>query len=70
MCESGIFVGGFLEVCKTHKQIWEFHLFTGGYPQSHQIFFFLWTETAQRPGATRAALEDGGADDLEGEELG
>jgi hypothetical protein len=70
MCESGIFVRGFLEVCMTRKQIREIHLFTGGYPQSHTIFFFLWTETAQRSGATPAALEDGGAGDLEGEELG
>jgi hypothetical protein len=53
MCESGIFVGGFLEVCKTQKQIWENHLFTGGYLQSHHIIFFLWTETSQQPGLLR-----------------
>jgi hypothetical protein len=63
-------LGGSCKICKTQKKIWEIHLLTGGYPQSGPIFFFPWTGTAPWPGATPAALEDGGASDLEGEELG
>jgi hypothetical protein len=60
---------GFLEVCKTQKQIWEIHLFSGGRPQSRPIFFLLWTETEDR-GASASGLRNGGVGVWDGEGLG
>jgi hypothetical protein len=63
MCNSGIYPGGILEVCKTHKQIWEIHLFLGGFRAKPVVFFLCWdSPTAtnrsrrQRPGGRRARV--------------
>jgi hypothetical protein len=77
---GGIYPGGILEVCKTQKQIWEIHLFSGDFVQNRSFSSFGFEQSRdrgslaaterwrrRRPGGWRARVRRGKRRGAEGD---